>query len=133
MTSLKKKNGEFHVLIAEDDISYARVGKMKLMHEGYDVAVAKNGEIALSLMREHKPDLLLLDLIMPIKDGFETLQEMKIDPTLSSVPVVVLTNLGQDSDKQKAFELGAKEYLIKSNISIYELLDLVRKYSDQKH
>ncbi len=127
---LKKKHAQKLplILVAEDDVYYARVCSLKFAKEGYDVQTAGNGEQALTLMRARKPDLVLLDLIMPVKDGFTTLEEMKADPDLRSIPVIVVTNLGQESDRKKALDLGAKEYVVKSNVSIYELVDIVKKY-----
>ena len=116
------------VLVAEDDIFYANVYKLKLTKEGYDVEVAPNGEWAIRYAQKRKPDLILLDLVMPIKDGFETLRDLKADPNLKDVNVVILSNLGQEEDIEKAKKLGALDYWVKTDISIQELIEQVKKY-----
>jgi DNA-binding response OmpR family regulator len=117
-----------HILVAEDDKFYANIYRKKLTAEGYDVQIAENGEIALELARKQKPDLILLDLVMPIKDGFSVLKDLKADPNLKDVKVLVLSNLGQDEDVNKAVGLGAADYLVKTNLSIQEMMDKVKEY-----
>ncbi|MDH5533832.1 MAG: response regulator [Candidatus Pacebacteria bacterium] len=114
------------VLVAEDDAFYGNVFKTKLAKEGYDVVVAVNGKKALELAAERVPDLMLLDLVMPVMDGFETLQSVKADEKLKNVPVIILSNLGQDSDVEKAKKLGAKDYFVKSNVSIQKVVEIVK-------
>ena len=116
------------ILVAEDDQFYANIYKVKLAKEGYQVVLAFNGEETLKEARLKKPDLILLDLIMPVKDGFETLKELKEDTSLRDVKVVVLSNLGQDEDIKKVKELGATDYLVKTNISIHKVLDKIREH-----
>lgn len=116
------------ILVAEDDKFYANIYKMKFSKEGFDVEVAGNGEEALKIARQRKPDLILLDLIMPIKDGFETLKELKSDANLKAIKVVVSSNLGQEEDMKKAKELGALDYLTKVGMSIQEMTDKVKGY-----
>lgn len=125
MTDQKLKK---FVLVAEDDKFYSDVFKTKLGKEDFDVVVAADGAEALKLARERKPDLMLLDLIMPVKDGFETLKELRADQELKDVKVVVLSNLGQDADVKKAKDLGANDYLVKTNISISEMIAKVKSY-----
>lgn len=116
------------ILVAEDDSFYSNIYKFKLNKEGFNVQTATNGDEALKLAKEHKPDLILLDLIMPIKDGFETLKELKQDPTLKDVKVIVISNLGQDEDIIRTKELGAQDYLVKANMSIQEMMDKVKSF-----
>lgn len=116
------------ILVAEDDLFYANIYKVKLEKEGFKVIIAGDGQKALLEARAKKPNLLLLDLVMPIKDGFDTLQEIKADDELKDINVVVLSNLGQEEDKKKVRELGAIDYFIKTEISIQELVDKVKKY-----
>lgn len=115
-----------YILVGEDDKFYANIYKLKLAKEGYDVEVAGDGEQVLKAARERKPDLILLDLIMPVKDGFETLKELKADPGLKDVKVVVSSNLGQEEDIKKTRELGAIDYLTKAGLSIQETIDKIR-------
>jgi len=114
------------ILVAEDDAFYGNVFKTKLSKEGYDVIVTENGKKALDFARDRVPHLILLDLVMPEMDGFETLQLLKADTQLKGVPVIVLSNLGQDSDIDKAKQLGAKDYFVKSNVSIQKVVEIVK-------
>ena len=115
------------ILVAEDDRFYANIYRTKLAKENYEVAVVGNGAMALALAQRKKPDLILLDLIMPVKDGFETLKELKADPKLADVKVVVLTNLEQADDIKRAKDLGAVDYIVKSNVSIHEVVEKVKE------
>ncbi len=117
-----------HILVAEDDKMYASVYKNKLTKEGYDVTLVSNGIDAVKKAKEIKPDLMLMDLIMPVMDGFEALRQIKEDPGSSNVRVIVMSNLGQDSDISRAKELGAEEYFVKSSVSIMELMDKIKAY-----
>lgn len=116
------------ILVAEDDSFYSNIYKFKLNREGFNVFTANNGLEALKIAKEHKPDLILLDLIMPIKDGFETLKDLKLDPNLKNIKVVVISNLGQDEDIARTKALGAQDYLVKANMSIQEMMDKVKSY-----
>jgi CheY-like chemotaxis protein len=116
------------VLVVEDDVFLVNVHKKKLAKEGFEVLVAGNGNEALSLARENKPDIILLDLIMPIKDGFQALKELKADPELKDIKVVVLSNLGQEEDKQRAMEAGAVDYIVKANVSFREIINQIKRH-----
>lgn len=117
-----------HILVAEDDVLYAKVYMNKLVKEGYLVTVVGNGTDALKKAKEIMPDLMLLDLIMPEMDGFEVLKKLKQDPETKKIRVVVMSNLGQDSDISKAKELGAEEYFVKTNMSIMDVMEKIRSY-----
>lgn len=123
-----KKEVKGYILVAEDDRFYANIYKTKLAKEGYEVVVTGDGVQALKVAREKKPALIILDLIMPVKDGFETLKELKADAVLKSVKVVVLSNLGQEEDIKKAKDLGAVDYLVKTNLSITEMMEKIKGY-----
>lgn len=116
------------ILVAEDDPFYANIYRVKLAKEGFDVEIAENGEKALEAIRRKKPDLIILDLIMPVKDGFAVLKELNADAALKDVKVVVLSNLGQAEDVKKAKDLGAKDYIIRTNVSIQEMVTKIRGY-----
>jgi DNA-binding response OmpR family regulator len=122
-TEQKKK-----VLVIEDDESVARVYAIKLQQLGVDVVMAGDGEAGFAKLKEEKPSVVLLDLMLPIKDGFWVLEERGKVPALKKVPVIVLSNLGQETDKERATSLGATEYLVKANISIKDLLDKIKTY-----
>lgn len=103
-----------HVLIAEDDTFFQKFYCNELKEKGYETEVAVNGIEAMEKMRATHPDMLILDIIMPLKDGFEVLTEMSQDPALKSIPVLVFSTLGQEKDMKRAMELGARGYVNKS-------------------
>lgn len=114
------------ILFVEDEPSLQKAISEVLTQEGYEVIMASDGEEGLLKIKE-KPDLVLLDLILPKKDGFEVLKEMKANDSTKNIPVIVLTNLEGTGDVEKALELGATTYLVKAN---YELDDVVKKIKD---
>ena len=116
------------VLVVEDDIFLVNVHKKKLAKEGFEVLVAGNGNEALGLARKNKPDIILLDLIMPIKDGFQALKELKADPELKNIKVIILSNLSQEEDRQRAMEAGAVDYIVKANVSFREIINQIRRH-----
>ncbi len=121
----KKKN---KILLAEDDRLICRAYEASLKQEGFDVVCAHDGEEALQKLGEFTPDLILLDLIMPNKNGFEFLEAIKPDAKLKKIPVIVLSNLGQESDIERAKALGAVGYLIKSDSSIQKIVEKASEY-----
>ena len=116
------------VLVVEDDPFYSNIYKAKFTKEGFDVRIAKNGDEAMKAARERKPDLMLLDLIMAGKDGFETLADFRNDPTFSDLRIIVLSNLSQEEDIERTKRLGATEYVVKANISLQDMVDKVKGY-----
>lgn len=114
------------ILIAEDDIFISRAYKDGLQGAGFEVVIAADGQETIEKIRSEKPDLVLLDLIMPVKNGFEVLEEIKADKTLNT-RIVILSNLGQESDVEKGKELGAVDYLIKSNHSMKDIIEKVKQ------
>lgn len=114
------------VLVIEDDPFYANIYRTKLTKENIDVEVASNGDDALAIARKRKPALVLTDLIMPRKDGFQTLKEFKEDPILKDIKMIVLSNLSQEEDMERVKTLGAEEYLIKANVSLQEVVEKVK-------
>jgi DNA-binding response OmpR family regulator len=114
------------VLIIEDDRFLSSILKGRLEKEGLAVAQAYDGDEGLRMIREVQPDLILLDLIMPKVSGFEVLEQMAADPELAQVPVMIASNLGQDSDVEKARSLGAVEYYVKVRTSIDDLAQMVK-------
>lgn len=112
------------ILFVEDEPTLQKAVEEILTQEGFSMLSALDGEKGLELIKKEKPDLVLLDLILPKKDGFEVLKEMKKDKELEDIPVIVLTNLEGMGDVEKALNLGATTYLVKAN---YELEDIVTK------
>ncbi|OGH65695.1 MAG: hypothetical protein A3J66_01440 [Candidatus Magasanikbacteria bacterium RIFCSPHIGHO2_02_FULL_47_14] len=120
----KKK---IHVLIVEDDSFLANIYKTKFEMEGFKVSVAENGELGLKEAKKKLPDLILLDILLPKMDGFTVLEHLKEDEELKSIPVILLTNLGQKDDVDKGLKLGAADYLIKAHFKPSETVDKVKK------
>lgn len=115
-------------LIIEDDDQIARVYAIKLKQEGIEAIAAVDGETGLKKLATEKPDVVLLDLMLPGKDGFWVLEERNKKADLKKIPVIVLSNLGQEQDKQRALKLGAANYLVKADLSIKEVMDEVKKH-----
>lgn len=113
------------ILLVEDDSFLSEMYYLKLKNVGYMVEVAYDGEIALEKVKRTKPDLVLLDLRLPKLSGFEVLKQIKNDKNLNYIPVIVLSNLGEKEDIQKALELGATDYLIKAHFTPTEVLDKI--------
>jgi CheY-like chemotaxis protein len=116
------------IMIVEDDQFLIRALSDKLTSEGHNVILAGNGEEALEKISSESPSLIILDLIMPTMNGFEFLEAVHNDSKIPEIPIVVISNLGQDSDIEKAKGFGAKEFFIKSNLQLKEVVEVVNKY-----
>ena len=115
-----------HILVVEDESFLSKVLAERLEDEGFkQVDVAGNGEEAISKVKEHRPDIILLDMILPKMNGFEVLETLKADPKLKIIPVIVLSNLGQDQDIDQAKAMGAVDYLVKSNFSLQKVVQKI--------
>lgn len=114
------------ILIVEDEPIVSRALELKLNSEGYTTTMAANGQEALDLLAKNKYSLVLLDLIMPVLDGFDVLREMKKNN--NKTKVIVATNLSQEDDQKRARELGAVDYFVKSETPISEVVEKVEKY-----
>lgn len=114
------------VLIVEDEKMLADMYTTKFSMEGFDAANAPDGMAGLVKAKEMKPDIILLDVIMPKLDGFGTLKEIRQDEKLKDVPVILLTNLGQDEDIKKGKKLGATDYFVKANHTPAEVVAKVQ-------
>jgi len=114
------------LLVEDEEIMISHLQK-KLTNEGYEVSVARDGEEGLKAMREVRPDLVLLDIIMPKMGGFEVMEEMNKDKELKKIPVIVISNSGQPVELDKAQKLGAKDWLIKTEFDPQEVIDKVKK------
>ena len=109
-------------LLVEDDQFLSLLLKNRFEKDGITVTVAGDGETALARMRESKPDVVLLDLILPGVSGFEVLEKMRADIELASIPTLIISNLGQTEDIARGKELGAVEYFVKARTSIDDLV-----------
>lgn len=117
-----------YILIAEDDHFLSFLLRGRLEKENFVVKQATDGEEAMALIKSEKPDLLILDLIMPRLSGFEVLEQTSIDPELNKIPVIILSNLGQDEDVQKAKRLGVVEYFVKARTSVDDLVASIKAH-----
>lgn len=115
------------ILLVEDEEIMIGLLQRKLTQEGYEVSVARDGEEGLRVMREVNPALILLDIIMPKKGGFEVMEEMAKDKELKKIPVIIISNSGQPVELDKAQNLGAKDWLIKTEFDPQEVIDKVKK------
>jgi len=115
------------ILLAEDEEMISMAFHYGLTYLGYDVTVAVDGLETLAKLDEITPDILLLDMIMPNMNGLETLEALRQKPAYKQLPVIMLTNLSQPSDMTTAYELGATDYLIKSDITLDELVKRVEE------
>jgi DNA-binding response OmpR family regulator len=113
------------ILLAEDDRFLRKAAETALKRQGFTVLAAVDGEEALRMARTEAPDLILLDLIMPKLQGFEVLRALKADAATAAIPVIILSNLGQDSDVKQAMEAGAAGYFVKANLSLQDLVKQV--------
>jgi DNA-binding response OmpR family regulator len=116
------------VLLVEDDPFLSSLLKNKLTREGFEVIYAKDGDEAVDLAKKGNIDLMMLDLILPKKSGFEVIAEIKKNPETQGLPVVIISNLGQEEDAEKAKELGAVGYFIKAKTSIDDLVKNVKEF-----
>jgi len=114
------------ILLAEDDRFLRKAAEAALVRQGFEVVTAADGDEALTKIRLHRPDLILLDLIMPGRHGFEVLDSLRDDPDTARIPVIVLSNLGQDRDIERAMASGAIAYCIKANLSLQALVQQVK-------
>jgi DNA-binding response OmpR family regulator len=115
------------ILVIEDEQALQKTLTSKLETEGYEVFSALNGEEGLAMAGKEKLDLIILDLILPKKNGFEVLEELKTNKKTQDTPVVVLTNLEDMGDIQKVLDLGATTYLVKANYGLDEISEKIKE------
>ncbi len=115
------------ILIVEDDNFLANAYRVKLSKAGFDIKNAYDGVEALSLLQTYTPDLILLDIVMPKKDGFTTLEEIKKNESLKNIPVILASNLGQKEDIEKGLKLGAIDFFVKTDFSLNNLIEKINK------
>lgn len=116
------------IVIVEDEEALARVLKEKFESEEFEVELAMDGKVALPVIQKMRPDLVLLDLMLPKRDGIDVLKDIKADHDLESLPVIVLSNLDGDEDIKQAIALGAKDYFVKSQHPIKEVVEKVKDF-----
>ncbi|MEO7364349.1 MAG: response regulator [Candidatus Saccharimonadales bacterium] len=116
------------ILLVEDDDALASVYETRLQAENFDVRRVSNGEDALATALTYKPDLVLLDVMMPKVSGFDVLDILRNTPETGNLKVIMLTALSQDSDKQRAESLGVDDYLVKSQVVIADVVERIRHH-----
>ncbi len=132
MTGAATNNMATKILVVEDDKFLRELIAQKLDREGYEVREAVDGEDGVKKVEEEKPDIILLDLILPGIDGFEVLSKIKENPERKDVPVIVLSNLGQKDDIERGLKLGAVEFLIKAHFTPGEIIEKIEKILGKK-
>ena len=120
--NMKKK-----ILIVDDDAMISDMYLMKFTEAGFDAITASDGKTALEKIESEKPDAVLLDIVMPQRDGFDVLKEIGKKGILGQTKIILLSNVGQREDIEKGLSLGASEYIIKANFTPSEVLEKVKK------
>jgi len=115
------------ILLVEDDPMLQDIYLTKLKEKGFEVSLASDGEKVMPQLQKTKPDLMLLDIVLPLKDGWEVLSEVRKDPTWNNMKIVVLSNIGEASDVEKGFALGANLYLIKAHFTPSQVVGEINK------
>jgi DNA-binding response OmpR family regulator len=126
-----------NILLVEDDPMIVRLYERKLTLEGFGLTVARNGEEGLTAIKKQRPDIVLLDIMMPKLSGLDVLKIVKTDLQYKDLPVVILTNLGdRDEDVEKCKQLGAEDYWVKANINLDVMIgmirDILKKYDNNR-
>jgi DNA-binding response OmpR family regulator len=119
------------ILLVEDDDALANVYLMRLKAEGFDVTRVANGEDALAAAKSQKPDLVLLDVMMPKVSGFDVLDILRNTPETEHLKIIMLTALSQETDRQRAQGLGVDDYLVKSQVVISDVIDRIKYHLSQ--
>lgn len=120
-------SGQKTILIVEDDEFLRSLTAKRLEKENYHIEVAVDGENAISMIETARPDLILLDLLLPGKDGFEVLKKIRGVDALKTIPVIIFSNLGQKEDIEKAKALGVEDFLIKANFTLDDVVGKIKK------
>jgi len=128
----KKTKKKAQVLIVEDDTFLSGMYVTKLTMEHFDVELASDGEQAIKYLRQHLPDIILLDILIPKKSGFEVLKEIRKSKKTSNIPVILLTNLGEKQDVRRGLDLGADDYLIKAHFLPSEVITKIKRFVEKK-
>lgn len=118
------------IMVIEDDKFLSSLLKVRLEKDGFIVIQVFDGEEAVELLKTERPNLIVLDLIMPKVTGFEVLQAISMTPGLEKAPVIILSNLAQDSDIQKAREFGARGYFVKVKISVDDVIKKIKTLAE---
>jgi len=120
------------ILLVDDDLTLREMYDERLKAEGFDIIQASNGDEAMRKAKESKPNIILLDIMMPKVNGFDVLKDLKADPDLKDIPVIVLTALIQDVDRVQGKKLGAADYIVKSETMPGEVITKIKNAMGQK-
>lgn len=115
------------ILIVEDDRYISKMYQLKLSLDGFDVQLADNGRIGIEKAKEFKPDIVLTDILMPEMDGFDVIKALKADTELVTIPILIMSNLGQEDHIKKGLELGALGYIVKSQYTPSKVVDKIKE------
>lgn len=126
-TNLAEQSKNKKILLIEDDSFLAGMYVTKLGLEGFATDLAGSGEEGLKIVKEKHPDLIILDILLPHLNGFDVLGQLKSDPATKEIPVLLLTNLGQNQDIEKGLSLGAEDYLVKAHFLPNEVIEKIKK------
>lgn len=120
---IKKK-----IIVVEDDPFLYKVFSVKLVSAGFEAVSVKDGLHVVDIVKKELPNLILLDVMLPHKSGFDILVELKQDEATKDIPVFIMSNLGQEAEMKRGLELGAKEYLVKTNIKLDDMVEKINNY-----
>jgi DNA-binding response OmpR family regulator len=121
------KNNNTKILIVEDEPALADIYSTKLKSEGFEIVMAKDGVEGFNVAMNDSPSVILLDIVLPIKNGFEVLRDLKMNPKTADIPVIILSNLGQSYEIKRGIDLGAVAFLTKSNLLPSQVVEEVKK------
>ena len=121
------------ILFIEDESALQRAATQVFAEEGFQVFSALDGELGLALAKRERPDIILLDLVIPKIDGFQVLSEIRQDPAIKNIPVIILSNLEGSADVERALELGATTYLVKTNYRLGEVVEKIKHILQNNH
>lgn len=115
------------ILIVEDDRYISKMYQLKLSLDGFDVQLSENGRLGIAKAKEFLPDIVLTDILMPEMDGFDVIKGLKEDPATKNIPILIMSNLGQEDHIQKGLDLGAIGYIVKSQYNPQEVVDKIKE------
>lgn len=115
------------ILIVEDDPYISKMYQLKLSLDGFDVQLAENGRIGVEKAKSFVPNIILTDILMPEMDGFDVIKNVKMEPDLKNIPILIMSNLGQEDHVQKGLELGAIGYIVKSQYTPTKVVEKIKE------
>lgn len=129
----EETHGKKNILVVEDDKFLGQLISKRMGEDKLNFRLATSGEAALEEVGKDKPDMVVLDLLLPGMNGYEVLEALKKDDNTKDIPVLVLSNLGQQSEKDRAFELGADGFMVKADADLDEILKVIQNFHKKAH